>query len=147
MSGADIVRMESDDDIVRTRDVMLQLRPHIPAAAYLPTVRRMMRIDGFRLAAVVADGRVRAVAGYRFIEMLYCGRILVVDDLVTDAGERSRGHGTALLSWLKDEARRTACGQVHLDSRVQRELAHRFYFREGFAITCFHFCAVLDPAG
>ena len=104
-----IVVMESDEEILSTRDVMLRA--------------------------------VRAVAGYRVVEMLYCGRILVVDDLVTDASVRARGHGKALLTWLKDEGKRQGCGQVHLDSRVQREDAHRFYFREGFAITCFHFCA------
>ena len=136
-----IVVMESDEEILSTRDVMLQLRPHIAPDQYLTTIRRIMETDGFRVAAVVESGAVRAVAGYRVMEMLYCGRILVVDDLVTDANVRSRGHGKALLTWLKDEGQRQGCGQVHLDSRVQREDAHRFYFREGFAITCFHFCA------
>lgn len=133
--------MESDEEILSTRGVMLQLRPHIAPDQYLPTVRRLMQTDGFRLAAVVESSGVRAVAGYRVIEMLYCGRILVVEDLVTDAAVRSRGHGKALISWLKREAQREECREVHLDSRVQREQAHRFYLREGFAITCFHFCA------
>lgn len=133
-----------DEEILMTCDVMRQLRPHIAPEEYLATVRRMMTNEGYRLAAATDGSRVRAVAGYRCIEMLYCGRILVVDDLVTDAAARSSGYGAALIAWLRDEARRRGCGQVHLDSRVQRERAHRFYFREGFAITCFHFCRPLD---
>ncbi len=138
-----IVAMETDDEILATRDVMRQFRPHVTPEEYLPTVRRMMCTDSFRLAAVVEAGVVHAVAGYRCIEMLYCGRILVIDDLVTDARSRSRGHGKTLIAWLAAEAQRHGCTQLHLDSRVHREQAHRFYIREGFAITCFHFAMVV----
>lgn len=75
--------------------------------------------------------------------MLYCGRILYIDDLVTDERVRSRGFGRQLLHWLKEAARTHGCTQVHLDSRLHREAAHRFYEREGFAKTCYHFAAVL----
>jgi GNAT superfamily N-acetyltransferase len=118
---------------------MRQLRPHIPSEDYLETVKRMKRTDGYQLAAFYDCDAVRAVAGYRFMEMLYCGKILYVDDLNTDERCRSKGYGKALLNWLKAEAREQGCAQLHLDSGVQREQAHRFYFREGLAIRCYHF--------
>lgn len=93
--------------------------------------------------ALTEGGRVRAVAGYRLMEMLYCGRILYIDDLVTDERVRSRGLGRQLLEWLKEAARAQRCTEVQLDSRVHREAAHRFYEREGFAKTCYHFAAAL----
>ena len=132
-------RIESDEDILSTSDVMRQLRPHIAATDYLPRVRRMMNSDGYRLAAVRDAGIVRAVAGYRFMEMLYCGHILYVDDLITDERGRSKGYGKRLLAWLQEEARSRKCDELHLDSGVQREHAHRFYFREGLTITAYHF--------
>jgi GNAT superfamily N-acetyltransferase len=98
-----------------------------------------MESDGFRLAFLTDDGAVRAVAGYRLMNMLYCGRLLYVDDLVTDERVRSRGYGARLLEWLKDEGRRHHCAELQLISRVTREEAHRFYFREGLGIECFHF--------
>ena len=139
-----VVRVDTDDLIRATFPVMHQLRPHLDPDDYVQTVRRMERTDGFRLAAAVEGnagpaGSVRAVAGYRVVEMLYCGRILVVDDLVTDEAARSGGHGKRLLDWLRDEARGLGCTQVHLDSGVWRPGAHRFYFREGFHILGFHF--------
>ncbi|TCO83386.1 acetyltransferase (GNAT) family protein [Plasticicumulans lactativorans] len=136
----------TDEEIVATRAVMRQLRPDVPADEYLGTVRRMMQSDGYRLAAVYDGGEVRAVAGYRVMEMLYCGRILYVDDLNTDAAARSQGYGKVLLDWLKAEARAQGCRQLHLDSGVQREQTHRFYFREGLAINCYHFRIPLAPA-
>lgn len=130
---------ESDEQIAATFDVMRQLRPHLTRDEYVPLVRRLMERDGFRLAFLMDDGEVRAVAGYRFMTMLYCGRLLYIDDLVTDEGARSRGHGARLLEWLKEEGRRHGCTELQLISRVIREQAHRFYFREGFGIECFHF--------
>ena len=103
-----------------------------------------MTSDGYRVAMLVDNGAVRAVAGYRFLTMLYCGRILSVDDLVTDERVRSRGYGTQLLTWLKDEGRAAGCAELQLISRVTREAAHRFYFREGLGIECFHFRTTLQ---
>ena len=135
-----ISEARTDEDILATRPVMLQLRTAVPADAYLPTVRAMMA-DGYRLAALRdGSGEVVAVAGFRCFQMLYAGgHILYVDDLSTDANRRSEGHGHALLDWLKAEARRLGCTQLHLDSGVQREQAHRFYFREGLGVNCLHF--------
>lgn len=134
-----VAELRSDEEILAARDVMRQLRPDIAAGDYLATVRRMMD-GGYRQAAVFEDGEVRAVGGFRIFEMLYTGGpLMYVDDLSTDERQRSRGHGRALLDWLKDEARARGCVQLHLDSGVQRALAHRFYFREGLTVSSFHF--------
>ncbi len=138
-----IAQVLSDEQVLATRQVMLQLRPNVAPDEYLGTIKRMMQTDGYHLAALYADGTVRAVAGYRFIEMLYCGRIMYVDDLNTDENVRSKGYGKALLDWLKAEAREHGCGQLHLDSGVQREPTHRFYFRERLTINAYHFRVLL----
>lgn len=132
-------KLTTDEDILAARGVMRQLRPQIPEADYLSTVRRMMQTDGYLQAAVFDGDAVVAVAGYRFMETLYAGKTLYVDDLNTDDTRRSRGHGKALMDWLKREARERGCVQLQLDSGVQREQTHRFYFREGLTINCYHF--------
>jgi len=132
-----------DEQILATRDVMLQLRPSVVPDEYLPTVRRMMQEDGYHLVALYDGGAVRAVAGYRFMQMLYSGKIMYVDDLNTDDRHRSLGYGKALLDWLKAKAKANGCGQLHLDSGVQRENTHRFYFREGLTINAYHFRVAL----
>jgi GNAT superfamily N-acetyltransferase len=139
MNAQTVVRIASEEDILAGMEVMRQLRPHIKTEDYLPVVRRMMQTDGYRQAAVLESGVVRAVAGYRVMEMLYCGKIMYVDDLVTDEQTRSHGHGKQLIDWLTSEARAHGCGELHLDSGVQREYAHRFYFREGLTINAYHF--------
>ena len=137
--SAVVRKLTADEEILAARSVMRQLRPQIAEDAYLATVRRMMRTDGYLQAAVFDGDAVVAVAGYRFTEMLYAGKTLYVDDLNTDDTRRSRGYGKALMDWLKREARERGCVQLHLDSGVQREQTHRFYFRQGLTINCYHF--------
>lgn len=87
----------ADADIFATWEGMRQLRPHLERDTYVARVRALMASDGLRLVAVVTDGAVQAVAGYRLVSLLHCGRALVVDDPVTSEGARSAGHGKRLL--------------------------------------------------
>ncbi len=85
----------------------------------------------------------RCAAGFRIVEFLAWGRFLYVDDLVTAENSRSEGQGKRMLDWLASLAREEGCGQLQLDSGVQRHDAHRFYFREGMKISSYHFSKVL----
>lgn len=134
----------TDDEIRACFPVMAQLRPHLAAEEFVSRVRRQME-SGYRLAYVEEAGRAVAVAGFWLIENLAWGRFLYVDDLVTDEAERSRGHGERLFEWLVAEAKRNGCGELHLDSGVQRFAAHRFYLRQRMNITCHHFAVKLPP--
>ena len=119
--------------------VMRQLRTHFEdESEFVAQVKRQQE-QGFRMAYLETDGSVRAVAGYRFLESLFAGRFLYVDDLVTDANERSLGYGGALLDWLVAEARAAGCRKLELDSGVQRFAAHRFYLLKRMSISSHHF--------
>ena len=135
---------DTDEAILACYDVMAELRPHVARESFLPTVRAMQR-DGLRLACIREDGKVVAVAGYRVSTNLFCGRHLYVDDLVTADAERSKGHGKALLAWLRAQAVAADCDVFHLDSGVQRKRAHEFYLREGLELAGYHFSERLKP--
>lgn len=95
--------------------------------------------DGYRLVALFDDGECRAAAGYRIMTNFVHARVLYIDDLITSASLRSRGYGKALTDYLKTVAEKTECDYLSLDSGTQRHDAHRFYFREGYVVTSFHF--------
>lgn len=136
---------ESDEDVLRCFPVMAELRPHLVRDEFLPRIRRMQGQNGFWMAFLEEDGEVCAVAGYRFLDLLFSGMTLYVDDLVTDPRRRSSGHGRALLHWLQEQARSKGCTTLTLDSGVHRFDAHRFYFRERMHIHGYHFTLPLDP--
>lgn len=134
---------ESLAEISRCYEVMRELRPHFTSQKkFVERVRRQQG-DGYLLAFVQADGEIRAVAGYRFLESLFSGRFLYVDDLVTRAQDRSSGYGGKLFEWLVRQAREKNCDNLELDSGVQRFDAHRFYFVKHMKISSYHFALPL----
>lgn len=130
---------ESDEEITGCFAVMSELRPHLGEAEFLGRVRRQQEIAGYELVFLEEGGEVRAVAGVRISECLAWGRFMYVDDLVTQGGERSLGHGQRLFDWLLGHAARRGCAEFHLDSGVQRFGAHRFYLRNRMEIVAHHF--------
>ena len=124
-------------------EAMRALRAHLAdEAEFVRRVDDLQRPQGYRLVAVVeGDGSVRAVAGFRLLEMLAYGRVLYIDDLSTLPSARRRGYGRALLDWCAGEAQRTDCAALQLDLNVgpEREDAHRLYFNTGMRISSYHF--------
>ena len=128
--------------LARAEGVHRQLRPGL-SADYAARLRAVFA-NGGRMAAVTEGGEVRAVALWRLIENTYEGRRLYVDDLVTDAAQRSQGFGRMLFDWLQAKALQLGCDVIALDSGVQRAGAHKFYFREGMHVPSFCFRKVID---
>ena len=135
----------ADAEISGCYPVMRELRPHLAEDEFLSRVRKQENA-GYRLACVREPGGVVAVAGFRIGENLAWGRFLYVDDLVTLPAHRSKGHGARLLARLKNYAAQEGCLQLHLDSGIQCKDAHRFYEREGMAMTGLHFVAYTAAA-
>ena len=121
----------------KAEGVHRQLRPQLPE----DYAKRLSEVfaNGGRLAVVVAGDSVVGVALWRLIENTHAGRRLYVDDLVSDESRRSQGAGKTMLDWLEVKANSFECDELALDSGVQRQRAHRFYFREGLHIPAYCF--------
>jgi GNAT superfamily N-acetyltransferase len=151
-AGTRIVVAETVEEITRCYEVMRELRTQLASREELVERVQRQQKEGYRLVYLEADGAVRAAAGYRIYNLLFCGRTLYVDDLVTHDEDRSRGFGSQLFDWLVAEARRENCAEFTLDSGVHRFDAHRFYLRKRMKIAAHHFTLSLDkeersPAG
>lgn len=128
----------SEQEIIDCYAVMAELRPHIRWDEFLPLVKRLAEVAGFQLA-YLADGEIKAVAGFRISEWLAGGKYLEIEDLVAASGARSKGYGGELFDWLVEHARENNCGHVRLVSRVSRLDAHRFYLRKGMNLEGHYF--------
>lgn len=128
----------NDNEINNCYAVMSQLRPHIAQDEFAIKVNEQMQA-GYQLVYVEVDSQIVACAGFRYGKNLAWGKFLYVDDLITDEKQRSMGFGKLLLDWLREQARSNNCAQLHLDSGMQRQDAHRFYKREGVDKTGYHF--------
>jgi GNAT superfamily N-acetyltransferase len=125
-------------EIDRCFPVMSQLRPKLIAAEFVDRVQAQ-QAEGYQLALLEYEGAVVSVAGFRIQNMLSSGKTFYVDDLVTDAAARSKGHGEAMIQWLIALATEAGCDSFSLDSGTHRQEAHAFYLRNRLRITSFHF--------
>jgi len=140
----DIRVAQTDAEVAACYPVMAQLRPHIDESLFVAQVRTQ-QAQGYLLAALHDEGRIRAVAGYRYYHNLVSGHVLYVDDLVTDENQRSKGYGDRLFEWLVLQAKSRGCDTFELDSGVQRHGAHRFYLLHRMDISSYHFRLRLKP--
>lgn len=118
--------------------VLVELRTHLTPALFAAVYDEAYS-QGLRYLAAYESDRCVGVAGWRVVATTAGIRKLYVDDLVTSAVERNHGVGAALLAELEERARAAGCQVLDLDSGTQRSDAHRFYMRERFEITGFHF--------
>jgi ribosomal protein S18 acetylase RimI-like enzyme len=127
-----------DSRLSQVYEVMRELRPHLSLDEF-EQLYRDAHPQGYRVAAVLDGDEARAVAGYRIATNLVSKRHMYVDDLVTAERWRSQGYGRRLNEYLVQKAQEDGCESIQLDSAVHRGDAHRFYFREHYRVTAFHF--------
>jgi GNAT superfamily N-acetyltransferase len=135
---AEIRLARTDSEIMACLPVLRQLRTNLVEAEFVPRIR-LQQSGGYQLCYLAEAGIVRSVGGFRLMENLASGRLLYVDDLVTDSAARSKGLGQKLLEWLLRRADAAGCDTLELDSGVQRFEAHRFYLRNRMHIVSHHF--------
>jgi len=128
----------SGPEIAACYPVMAELRPHLTADEFVPTVLHLMNTTGFQLACLDDDG-IKAVAGFRVSEWLHAGKYLEIEDLVAASSARSKGYGGQLFDWLLAHAASRSCRQLRLLSGIRRTDAHRFYLRKGMTIEAHYF--------
>ncbi|WP_440874846.1 GNAT family N-acetyltransferase [Thalassotalea sp. PLHSN55] len=119
-------------------EVLQQLRPQFSLSHIEKQIKKQMQND-YQIAYIEKEGQILCVAGFVVGEKLAWGKHVYVDDFVSNEEHRSYGAGRTMMKWLRAYAQEQGCQQMHLDSGVQRYMAHKFYLREGFIIASHHF--------
>ena len=125
-----IQEIDSDEGIQSAYALMAQLRDRIAPESFLAEVRRQQR-EGYVLLGGQVEREWVVLAGIRNAHTLAWGEHIFVDDLVTAAASRGKGHGTAMLRFIAARANRLGIPRIYLDSR---NTAREFYEKLGF--TC-----------
>ena len=133
---------KTKEDILKCRDAVLELRPHIPKDDFVAMVSNMIE-EGYQLAFIEKDGKAAAAVGYRYLQFLYNGKHIYIDDLSTLPSYSGKGYAGKLLDFVEAEAKTKGYKAVTLDSGHHRTNAHRLYLNKGFAIVAHHFSKTL----
>ena len=128
----------TDSEIASCWESMFLLRPMLKEEEFLSLIRTLNN-EGYHLLYISENNITVAVAGYRIFTMLYCGKILYIDDLSTLESCRGKGYASQLLNHIYEIAKKENCISIQLDSGSTRTIAHKLYFKENFTISAFHF--------
>ncbi len=128
----------SEADIKKTWEVMYLLRPHLEEDEYVALVKSMMS-EGYQMAYVEDNNVAVSVIGFRYLQFLFNGKHIYIDDLSTLEAYRGKGCGGMLLDYVDDVAKKSGYKAVTLDSGTHRHNAHRLYMNKGFSIQGYHF--------
>ncbi len=129
---------KTEEDILKCWDVLFELRPHLDKNNFVLTIQEMFG-EGYVLAFIEQDGKAAAAVGFRYLQFLYNGKHIYIDDLATLSTYRGRGYGGELLDYVTDYARSKGFKTITLDSGYQRLDAHRLYLNNGFTLSSHHF--------
>ncbi len=133
---------DSDEAIIGCIDAILELRPMLQRNKVLSQIKDMQTDDGYMLIYVMADednSKVAAIAGFRHLNKLLCGKHIYIDDLSTLPEYRGKGYGSLLLNHVKELAIRQGLGSVRLSSGYTSNDAHRLYLQHGYNMTAHNF--------
>lgn len=139
------ITLNTDEQIISAFTLMKQLVPSLSdEKAFLEIVRRKQTNHGYNLIALQQDNTYVSLAGYRYNEYYATGLFLFIDDLVTLEALRSKGYGEKLFNHIVELARTEGCSEIHLDTSINLNLAHKFYYRLGMKISHFHLTIPVD---
>ena len=139
MLNARIVVAQTEPEVEKCFQVMHQLRPHLGLEKYLTQVKEQRLSAGYQLIFIENETQVVAAIGYRVTYFLAWGKVLYIDDLITDALQTNNGYANELVDWVFSKAKELECDQVHLDSGYHRHAAHNLYLKKEFKLACHHF--------
>lgn len=114
------------------------LNPNLTEPAYEALLPGLVQ-SGFQVVSLETEQKLIAMSGFWIQTKIYCGKYLELDAVVVHPDYRSCGLGQWLVEFLEKRARAENCAYLMLDAYSDNKKAHRFYEREGFKLTGFHF--------
>lgn len=95
--------------------------------------------QNYECAGIYDGETLVGVSGMWFCTRHYSGRSVEVDHVYIDDNYRGQGLGRRFFKWLYDYVRNKGYETMELNTYVQNNPSHKFYYNEGFNILGYHF--------
>jgi GNAT superfamily N-acetyltransferase len=137
-SSSNIIQLVQDKEFHKCWLLVRELRPHVSQQEFVKAISEM-RHEGYTPVFIQEGEEIVAYAGFREMQMLFSGKIIYIDDLVTAPIHRGKGYASRLLDHIIEIAKSKNLKGVHLDSGYLKNEAHRLYLNKGFILRAHHF--------
>ncbi len=116
-----------------------EIYPKMPAEILTSRLEKMFEYENYLCWGYYENDILLGVCGGWFMERLYCGKQLEIDNFIVSEKHRSQGIGARLLTHIEAYAKENDCFTIELNSYVHAGQSHKFYFKNGYTVLGFHF--------
>ena len=99
--------------------------------------------QNYECAGLYDQDKLIGVSGMWFCTRHYSGRSVEVDHVYIDDNYRGKGLGKLFFKWIYDYVKQKGYETMELNTYVQNNPSHKFYYNEGFDILGYHFVKTL----
>lgn len=131
-----LLKSENLDQIV---PLICQLNPDMPISELEKRQLKMFDFDNYICFGLFEKDELIGVSSGWVTVRLYSDKQLEIDNVIIDGNIQSKGYGKHFMHEIESWAKTNQCKTLELNSYVQNERSHKFYFNQGFQILGFHF--------
>jgi len=95
--------------------------------------------ENYECAGVFDDDKLIGVTGMWFSTRHYAGKSMEVDHVFIEDEYRNQGLGKQFMDWITGYVQSKGVETIELNTYVQNNPSHKFYYNQGFNILGYHF--------
>ncbi len=131
-----ILKLNDLEQIVR---LTKQLNPDISISELKNRQTKMFKFDTYHCFGLFKNDKLIGVSSGWITIRLYSDKQLEIDNVIIDNTLQSNGYGKLFMTEIELWAKINSCKTVELNTYVQNDKSHKFYFNQGFHVLGFHF--------
>ena len=139
-----LVKILNKEYISQIQHLTKQLNPTIAISELESRQLQMFKFENYKCFGLFKNDKLIGVSSGWVTVRLYSGKQLEIDNFIIDFSIQSNGFGKLFISEIKSWAKANNCKTIELNTYVQNDRSHKFYFNQGFRILGFHFQKLLN---
>jgi GNAT superfamily N-acetyltransferase len=131
-----ILKQKNLEQIVR---LIRQLNPNMPISELESRQSKMFEFENYKCFGLFENDKLIGISSGWITVRLYSEKQLEIDNVIIDNTIQSKGYGKIFMNEIESWAKINNCKTLELNTYVENDRSHKFYFNQGFHILGFHF--------
>lgn len=135
--------MEFKEVTIDRLDELSQLALHLNKNYTVDALKKhfteMFAYNNYHCFVLEDNGKIIAITSGWETVRLYYGKQLEVDNVLVDPTIQSKGIGSFFFEKIDEWAKQRNFDTIELNTYVENDRSHKFYFNKGYKILGFHF--------
>jgi len=131
-----IVNKDSTDKMLV---LIQQLNPNRERNVLKQRLEQMLDCDSYKCFGLYKEDILIGLVGCWISFRLYTGKHLELDNVIINNKIQSKGYGKIFFGFIENWAKKNSYDAIGLNTYVENNRSHKFYFNHGYKILGFNF--------